>query len=375
MKKILALVLALTTIFALAVSAMAADTFIEEAGFHCNDGNGNGSVSPPIPVAYQTFDNNGKVVYVYPVNRVNNTTSWELDDSDGKNAIVCPACGRTDWVTYSNNSGVPDGKNAQFKHLPVKPEPKPEPTKQVNIKVIYYLSIPKCTATCKYAPGPCDFKCVCVPCKYEANFKSHICTLECFGSTHDANCRVMNFKKCDPNKKCKCAKEYNKVIINETHLIPISASHNFKHTAPAKWNGGTIVAGTNRVINETLTADKTYEFFYKGTGKCKCRCLEPVCKIECKPCTFKPTCDHKGIVCDNCKNGNGNNHKNCEFDNPNATSNYFCMTCTKKVGALKWDKKTTLYSWEPADKGENAWSPAKPAPYLPICECTTCNKK
>jgi len=30
--------------------------------------------------------------------------------------VVCPVCGSTQWITFSNNSGVPDGKNIQMQH-------------------------------------------------------------------------------------------------------------------------------------------------------------------------------------------------------------------------------------------------------------------
>jgi len=358
MKKILALVLALTTVFALAIPAMAADTHVFEdcnATFHCG-----GRVWPVIPSAYQVTDSKGKTTTSFPVTRVGTSTAWALDDSQGK--IVCPACGRSDWVTFSNNSGVPNGSNPQFDHDPNK--------KQITIKVIYKLEIPRCTKTCKYANLPdCVYNCDCPdPCPYLAHFKSHVCALDCKKDAHDSICGIKNFTPCNPSENCTCEKNVEKTVYKKTLLIPISG-YNFKFTAHKTWSGGVIVAGTNRVIDELLTADATYYFNYKGCGKCKCTCTKPECGVECVPCAFKPICDHDGIICDNCKNGKGNNHSNCEFGNPNTTSNYFCLKCAKKVGALKWDKKTNLYSWEPADKGENAWSPANPAPYLPICEC------
>jgi len=371
MRKILALVLAITTVFALAVPAMA-NTGIyytisvnNSPTFRCNDGNdSNGNkVEPNVSAFGITNSSNGNTTYSFRVVYVDGKR-WQIDDPKG--AVTCPACGRKDWIVDSNQagSGNPPTGNPTFRHYPN--------TKQITVKVIYYFEIPKCTAACKYAAGPCDFDCQCVkPCKYDANFKSHDCTLDCFGATHDANCRVMNFKQCDPNKKCKCAKNYSKTF-EETILIPITGDI-FKHTAPKFWYGGVFVADRDRVINETITADKTYEFFYKGSGKCKCRCLEPVCTIECKPCTFKPTCYHKGIVCDNCKSGKDSNHNNCEFGNPTSASNYFCTACTKKVGAWKWDKKTDKYTWEPADKGANAWTPAAWTPestkLVKTCEC------
>jgi len=357
MKKILALVLALTTVLALAVPAMAADTVIEEAGFHCN-----GNVSPVIPNAYKTTDENGKVVYVYPINRVGNTTAWALDDSQGK--IVCPACERTDWVSYSNNSGVPNGKNIQFEHPSVTPEPEQI---EITVKVIYRLDVPTCTAKCRFTKlKKCNFSCDGCKCPYEVNFRSHNCTLDCAKERHATDCPVNNFTPCNPNKDCKCERTYSEEIYEEKILIPIGGSCLFEYSKVHKtWKGGVYVSG-GRPISATVTKDTTFIVHYKGCGKCKCTCEKPVCNIKCEPCTFKPICNHVGIICDNCKNGKGNNHSNCEFGNPNTTSNYFCLKCAKKVGALKWDKKTDKYSWEPADKGENAWSPTS---LLPICEC------
>ena len=372
MRKILALVLAITTVFALAVPVMADTgiyhtfTNINGPDFRCNDGNdSNGiKVAPNLSAFGITNSSNGNTTYSFRVAYVENTTIWELNDPLG--VVTCPACGRKDWIVISTPAGKAPSGNPSFKHYPN--------TKQITIKVIYYLEIPKCTATCKYAAGTCDFDCKCEKsCKYDVNFKSHVCTLDCFKDSHDANCRVMNFKPCDPTKKCKCEKKYKKVMFDETFLIPVTG-YEFVHEAPEKWLGCVIVAGTNREIKEKITeGTKTYEFYYKGSGKCKCRCLEPVCTIECKPCTFKPTCYHQGILCDNCKSGKDSNHNNCEFGNPTSASNYFCTACTKKVGAWKWDKKTEKYTWEPADKGANTWTPAAWEPgttkLLKTCEC------
>ena len=58
----------------------------------------------------------GTKTYPITLERVGDTTMWKLMTGDD---IVCKHCGRTDWVTYSNNSGVITGKNIQVVHPPI----------------------------------------------------------------------------------------------------------------------------------------------------------------------------------------------------------------------------------------------------------------
>jgi len=119
-------------------------------GFHCNECGGNGATA----VIYQGDDTGvikaignikkqpagsmvvekgdqkdifGTKTYPIALERVGDTTLWNLITGDD---IKCATCGRTDWVTYSNNSGVIEGKNIQAHHppLPVQdPDPDPDP--------------------------------------------------------------------------------------------------------------------------------------------------------------------------------------------------------------------------------------------------------
>jgi len=84
------------------------------AQFHCNTFGGNGRVWPVIPADMKKFD--GKLTFTKA-----DGTRWDLSAVEDKNGIglemvVCPECGSTAWITFSNNSGVPDGKNIQMQH-------------------------------------------------------------------------------------------------------------------------------------------------------------------------------------------------------------------------------------------------------------------
>ncbi len=134
MKKLLSFVLAIVVIFSLAVSVNAAPSVpapppaegavvvsdFLNAGFHCNADHGNGKVEV---AAYETLmaaAKAAKTKYV-PVNlQALEDKSWLLLDE----RFECPKCHSTVWVSYSNKSGVPDGKNIQLTH-PAKKDPPP----------------------------------------------------------------------------------------------------------------------------------------------------------------------------------------------------------------------------------------------------------
>ena len=85
------------------------------AQFHCNTFGGNGRVWPIIPADMKKFD--GSLTF----GKISGTTKWLLDSVADKKGnaltmVVCPVCGSTQWITFSNNSGVPDGKNIQMQH-------------------------------------------------------------------------------------------------------------------------------------------------------------------------------------------------------------------------------------------------------------------
>jgi len=140
MKKVLALVLALIMVFAIAAPVFAGNDKINNqygvgaelqqdfnnAQFHCNAINGNGRVWPETPTDMKKFEGqlrftkaegtlwNLSGVYkpiLDPKGKV--TGKYESNSSD---MVVCPVCGSTEWITFSNNSGVPDGKNVQMQH-------------------------------------------------------------------------------------------------------------------------------------------------------------------------------------------------------------------------------------------------------------------
>jgi len=360
MKKILALVLAITTVFALAVPAMAkeketvlaptAEFDGNNANFHCNDIEGeNGRVWPDLS-AYGVTDGKGngngnnkdKMAGKFHVTRVGNTTTWTLDET-----VVCPdpECKRTDWVTFSNNSGVPNGNNVQFQH--------PFSTRRwitLNIEVIYNLTVPECKVTCRNSKAVCKFNCAGCVCPNEN--KTHTCTLECYAKGHD--CKVANVVLCAP--VCGCAKFVSESIVklvDVKKLIKIADGYTFEHEVPYRWKEGKYVSGAKLInkklmIRETFytSVRKTYYVDYEGRGTCKCKCKLVKCNVACKPCDWTPPQPHEHVaVCDNCKSGKGGNHENCERANPENNTNYFCLICGDKVGSWNGNK-----GWEPDGK-------------------------
>ena len=86
------------------------------ADFHCNaDGNGRvwttlgKSVTQKLSVPLHFVANTGQPVS----NQANAATAWHLVHD---NTYICEECGSAEWVTFSNNSGLPDGKNIQMNH-------------------------------------------------------------------------------------------------------------------------------------------------------------------------------------------------------------------------------------------------------------------
>ena len=96
-------------------------SWVDGFGFHCNDCKGNGATSvidlrdgKNIIVAKGNQKDVFGVPKTYPIplKRVGNTTTWDLVTDN----IECATCGRIDWVTFSNNNGVINGKNIQAQH-------------------------------------------------------------------------------------------------------------------------------------------------------------------------------------------------------------------------------------------------------------------
>ena len=269
MKKTIIVLLTLAMVFALSVPALANngngngnnkapavevmnfEFDVNNANFHCNDIEGsNGRVWPGL-TAFGVVDGKGngggnnknKMEGKFNVDRTApGSTTWILTDT-----VVCPACGSTDWVTFSNNSGVPNGNNVQFQHS--------APTKRyINVTVIYNLDIPECEVECEYAD--CDFE---LDCDCDED-----CACDCADHTcADHECVT-----------CECAFTKSQVIISERKLIVIADGYDFFHEAPDTWEGGDLEDGQVNPIEETLFKSKTYNFYYIGAGDC-------VCEFEC----------------------------------------------------------------------------------------------
>ena len=366
MRKTLAIALALCTVFAFTVSAMAANNGngktvaavneyafdVNNANFHCNDIEGeNGRVWPDLTKFGVTDgkgnggSNKSKTAEKFNVSRVDDSTKWTLNDT-----VVCPSCGKTEWFTFSNNSGVPDGNNVQFQHE--------GPSKRwITIKVIYNVEIPKCDFTCVNADAKCETKCTCIvkPCAYLANYPSHDCTWKC-SEGHDC---IFDDPDLDLTcgTVCACAKSLTRTIVNLKELIVIKDGILFEHAIPTTWEGGALVSGSP--ISETLYKSKTYNVYYVGKGDCKCECDPVACDAVCIPCNFTPSHEHT-VICDNCKNGVGNNHCNHEGQNPENNTNYFCLECGIKLGSFNGNQ-----GWRDADNNDGTEL---------LCLCPVCVK-
>jgi hypothetical protein len=144
MKKLLSVILMLAMLVAFSAIALADDTRVwqDGFGFHCNNASGNGATSveytgddlaiqnsigkikkqPAGSMVVQKGDQKdifGTKTFPITLDRVGTTTTWNLLTED----IVCETCGRNDWVTYSNNNGVINGKNIQANHPALPEEP------------------------------------------------------------------------------------------------------------------------------------------------------------------------------------------------------------------------------------------------------------
>ena len=131
--------------------------------FHCNAFGGNGRVTP----AVGPYDSNSSVKVFLVLQEIPDTTNWRLiavkDSTDKKydppkcnsvhNGIIC---NNAEWISFSNNSGAPDGKNIQMNH-PV-PVATPKPTIAVTpTPSIGETSTPKPTETIETSPSEDPF--------------------------------------------------------------------------------------------------------------------------------------------------------------------------------------------------------------------------
>ena len=253
--------------------------------FHCNDIEGGG---------------NGRVWTGYEGQQ---TLTRSADKQPNGNAIwtlsgpVC-TCGRTDWVNFSNNSGVPNGNNIQLNH-------NGPSRRNITVTVTYTIFIPECKDIV------CGFVCNEVACEDDCGE----CTVDkddCVAPTDcDAECNFEACGECPDHvcPPCKCAVNARQVIVNERRTVRFMATNvgpvegfNFKHEAPATWRGGaTASAISSRFIDEVLFNSKAYVIDYRGVGDCTpcdyaCAWIAPICvECECEDCVPFDC----GLVCDN----------------------------------------------------------------------------
>jgi len=131
MKKLMVIAMVMILALALTTPAMAFEVDEREnvqvfnAGFHCGTYGGNGRVwiSNYVKGEWHEFEYAGD-------------NTWTLLSED----FVCPECGSNEWVSYSNKSGVPNGKNIQLKH-PGAPDPEPEPSGIIVNDEVYLTTI------------------------------------------------------------------------------------------------------------------------------------------------------------------------------------------------------------------------------------------
>ena len=105
--------------------------FVDRAQFHCNEDGGQAKVYVSVNGSAPMKTYTGALVFEY-LGFVDNVGGycWKIigagsDPNDYEEIeIICdvhpsgkPGCGKSDWTSFSNFSGVPDGKNVQFIHV------------------------------------------------------------------------------------------------------------------------------------------------------------------------------------------------------------------------------------------------------------------
>ena len=83
---------------------------VQGFAFHCNCDGGNGKTY--IEGKDKDF---GKKLDVSLTRNANDPTIWDVVVPAGE-VWKCTQCGCTEWISFSNKSGVPDGKNIQLTH-------------------------------------------------------------------------------------------------------------------------------------------------------------------------------------------------------------------------------------------------------------------
>jgi len=147
MKKVISTILALMLSLAVLAAVMAEGTAalsdnvtVQGFAFHCNANGGNGKT---YLVGYAKdfgkFSKKTGAGLVTLTRNADDSKVWDVVVPEGE-TWECLACGSTEWISYSNKSGVPDGKNIQLNHLakgapadPPDPPDEPDPVIEVNV--------------------------------------------------------------------------------------------------------------------------------------------------------------------------------------------------------------------------------------------------
>ncbi len=146
MKKLLvgfiAAVLMLALVFpALAFAAAAPNpdvVTVEGFAFHCNHDGGNGKTN--IVGKDKDF---GKKLNITLTRNADDPKVWDVVVPEGEEWI-CANCGSSQWISFSNKSGVPDGKNIQLNHpenAPVPPVTPRTPEELAYLKYRAYVQL------------------------------------------------------------------------------------------------------------------------------------------------------------------------------------------------------------------------------------------
>ena len=382
MKKLMIITTVVVMMCAFAFSAMASTQLpaaSEGFAFHCNDieGSNGKTYIEGKDKDFGKFDKKlvGKVsdleaglIKLAPVETDLTGKTWIPVENLG----VCTTCGRPDWVSYSNKSGVPDGKNIQLQH--------PGSSRRwITVAVTYFIDIFKCEFTCNIAD--CDFAIECT----EDCECGDMCGIDCDCEAVDHTCPAAGCAACD------CEFSDSKVIVNEKHLIKIADGYFFWHRAPRTWEGGAYDSGP-RFIHERLYNSKTYNVYYVGAGDCVCECECDGVQCECMKEVTEKCCyqlDDGTWICDNCGENPCSDSLNvgCTHNcNKGCEHALVCSVCYDAAGDNKdpvLEKgshpgchnevggKNTFFCLN-CDYKETNWNNGKnPAP-VPYCKCPVC---
>ena len=115
----IAIAVLLTLTLALPVMANPEDTtlWVRGFGFHCNHDGNNGITYVYVNGELREGNNVGthnvgSVDFPITLNRVGTTNYWSLKTD----AVVCATCGSTEWISFSNQDGIPNGSNIRAQH-------------------------------------------------------------------------------------------------------------------------------------------------------------------------------------------------------------------------------------------------------------------